>query len=79
MKLVKIDKYDQYVQLVERYNHKNRLTNDYLQNEAADLIIHNHLFAICGQDNAMLLVQKDGFFRIYYYINKKNYCKISFI
>jgi GNAT superfamily N-acetyltransferase len=69
MKPVKIDNYEQYVQLVERYNRKGRLTNDYLQNEAADLIIHDCLSAICGQDNAMLLVQKDGFSRIYYYIN----------
>ena len=69
MKPVKIDNYEQYVQLVERYNRKGRLTNDYLQNEAADLIIHDRLSAISGQENAMLLVQKDGFFRIYYYIN----------
>jgi GNAT superfamily N-acetyltransferase len=69
MKPVKIDNYEQYIQLVERYNRKGRLTNDYLQNEAADLIIHDRLFVINGQDNAMLLVQKDGFSRIYYYIN----------
>ena len=69
MKPVKIDNYEQYVQLVDRYNRKGRLTNDYLQNEAADLIIHDRLIAINGQDNAMLLVQKDGFSRIYYYIN----------
>lgn len=69
MKLLKIDHYEQYIQLVERYNRKGRLTNDYLQNEAADLIIHDRLLAVCGQDNAMFLVQKDGFFRIYYYIN----------
>lgn len=69
MKPVKIDHYEQYIQLVERYNRKGRLTNDYLQNEAADLIIHDRLFAICGQDNALLLVQKDGFYRLYYYIN----------
>lgn len=69
MKVVKIDNYDQYVQLVEQFNRKGRFTNDYLQNEVADLIIHDRLFTICGQDNAMMLVRKDGFFRIYYYIN----------
>ena len=69
MKPQKIEKYEQYIQLVEQFNRKGRLTNDYLQNEAADLIIHDRLFAISGQDNAILLVQKDGFFRIYYYIN----------
>ena len=69
MKPQKIEKYEQYVQLVEQFNRKGRFTNDYLQNEAADLIIHDRLFAICGQDNALLLVQKEGFYRLYYYIN----------
>ena len=65
----KINSFDEYMRLVERYNRKGRFTNDYLQNEAADLIIHNRLFAVCGQDNVALLVQKDGFQRLYYYIN----------
>ncbi len=69
MKPQKIENYEQYIQLVERYNRKGRFTNDYLQNEAADLIIHDRLFALCGQDNALLLVQKEGFYRVYYYIN----------
>jgi ribosomal protein S18 acetylase RimI-like enzyme len=69
MKPVKIDNYAQYIQVLEQYNRKGRLTNDYLQNEAADLIIHDRLFAVCGQDNALLLVQKEGFYRVYYYIN----------
>lgn len=66
---IKIKNYKQYISLVERYNRKGCFTNDYLQNDAADLIIHDRLFAICGEDNVVLLVQKDGFFRIYYYIN----------
>lgn len=69
MKPQKVETYEQYIQLVERYNHKGRFTNDYLQNEAADLIVHDRLFALCGQDNALLLVQKEGFYRVYYYIN----------
>lgn len=69
MVITKINTFDEYKRLVEQFNRKGRLTNDYLQNEAADLIIHDRLFAISGQDNAKLLVQKDGFFRIYYYIN----------
>lgn len=69
MQPVKIDFFEQYVQLVERYNRKGRITNDYLQNEAADLIIHDSLFAVCRENNLALLVQKDGFQRLYYYIN----------
>lgn len=69
MKPQKIEEYEQYVRLVEQFNRKGRFSNDYLQNEAVDLIIHDQLFAIGGQDNALLLVQKDGFYRMYYYIN----------
>ena len=67
--MVQIKTFDQYDQLVERYNRKGRITNDYLQNEAADLIVHDRLFAVFGEDNVALLVQKDGFQRLYYYIN----------
>lgn len=69
MKPFKIESFEQYCQLVEKYNYKGRLTNDYLQTEAADLIIHNKLFAISGEKNAAFLVSKDGFFRLYYYVN----------
>lgn len=69
MKPQTIETYEQYIQLVERFNRKGCITNNYLQNEAADLIIHDRLFAIYGQDNALLLVQKDGFYRLYYYVN----------
>lgn len=71
MKPVKIETYEQYIQLVDRYNRKGRISNDYMQNEAADLIIHNQLFSVYGQDNALLLVLKEGFYRLYYYINNK--------
>lgn len=66
---VKIETFEQYSQLVEQFNRKGRITNDYLQNEVADLIIHDSLYAICGEENAVLLVQKAGFQRLYYYIN----------
>lgn len=67
---IKIETFEQYGLLAERYDRKGRITNDYLQNEAADLIIHDSLFAVCGEDNLAFLVQKDGFQRLYYYINK---------
>lgn len=65
----KIKTIEEYRQLVDQYSRKGRLTNDYLQNEVADLIIHDRLYAICGVDNVSLLVQKEGFFRLYYYVN----------
>ena len=70
----KINSFDEYKRIVERYNRRGRITNDYLQNEAADLIIHDRLFALCGHDNALLLVQKEGFYRVYYYINNIDEC-----
>ncbi len=66
---IKIESFEQYSQLVERYNRKGCITNDYLQNDAADLIIHDSLFAVCCNDNVVLLVQKPGFQRLYYYTN----------
>ena len=69
MRPQKIETYEQYIQLVERYNRKGRFTNDYLQNKASNLIINNQLYSICSQDNALLLVQKDSFCRVYYFIN----------
>lgn len=65
----RIETFEQYSQLVERYNRKGRITNDYLHNEVSDLIIHDSLYALCGENNAVLLVQKAGFLRLYYYIN----------
>ena len=70
----KIETFGQYTQLLERYNRKGRFSNDYLQNEATDLIIHDRLFAVYGQDNALLLAQKEGFYRLYYYINNTDEC-----
>ena len=69
MNPTRIETFEQYCQLVERYNRKGRLTNDYLQNNVADLIVYGRLYAICGQDNILLLVQKDCFSRLYYYLN----------
>lgn len=69
---IKIETFEQYSQLVERFNRKGCITNDYLQNEATNLITHNSLYALCGEDNAVLLAQKVGFLRLYYYINNLN-------
>lgn len=66
---VKLKTFEEYSKLVDRYNRKGRITNDYLQNEAADIIIQDNLFAIYGDKNAVLLVQKAGFQRLYYYVN----------
>lgn len=66
---IKIETIEQYNHLVEHYRRNGSNTNDYLQKEVADLIIHHSLYALCGEDNAVLLVQKAGFYRLYYYIN----------
>ena len=66
---IKIETYEQYCRLVEQYNRKGRLTNDYLQNGVEDIIKCGRLSAVAGQDNLFILVQKEGFYRLYYYIN----------
>ena len=67
--VIKIDSIEQYRQIVSQYNRKGRLTNDYMQGDAANLITHNQLYTLCGKDNAALLVKKESFMRLYYYIN----------
>lgn len=69
MKLKKIETFLRYQEIVERYGQKGCASNDYIQREAADIIIHDNLYECCGDKNAFLLVKKDGFWRVYYYLN----------
>ena len=69
MKLKKVNEFGRYMEIVDSYKRKSFLTNDYLYNEAADLIIHDRLYECCGADNAFLFVKKDECLRVYYYLN----------
>jgi GNAT superfamily N-acetyltransferase len=69
MKPTKIDIFERYQEIVDRYGVKGCKSNDYIQREAADLIIHDALYEYCGEKNAFLMVKKNGFWRVYYYIN----------
>lgn len=59
----------EYNEIVARYRQKGCLSNDYIQQEAADLIIRDVLFAECYNQNAFLFVKKNVGMRVYYYIN----------
>jgi GNAT superfamily N-acetyltransferase len=59
----------QYHGIVERYRRPGCLSNDYLQTRAEGLIARGQLEALCFDDNAYLLEHKDGFRRLYYYLN----------
>lgn len=59
----------EYNDIVERYRQKGCLSNDYIQQEVADLISREALFADCNEKNAILYVKKDVGMRMYYYIN----------
>ena len=69
MKLTKINTFEHYQEIVDHYGGKGCKSNDYIQREAADLIIHDALYECCGEKNALLLVKKEDFWRVYYYIN----------
>lgn len=69
MRMEKIDNYIQYQEIIDRYNRKGCVSNDYMQHEAVDLIIHDKLYVVIGDNNAYFLVQKDKCMRVYYYIN----------
>lgn len=66
---IKIEGYQRYLQIAKEYGGKGCMTNDYLQREASDLIAQESLYECCGEKNAFLLVKKDGFWRMYYYLN----------
>lgn len=59
----------EYNEIVARYRQNGCLSNDYIQQEVADLIIRDVLFAECYNQNAFLFVKKNVGMRVYYYIN----------
>lgn len=69
MTLKKIETFSRYQEITEQFGKKGCASNDYIQREAADLIIHDRLYESLGESNAFVLVKKSGFWRVYYYIN----------
>ena len=69
MRVEKIKNFSEYSLLVDKFGIKGCTSNDYLQNEASVLIEEGKLYKLEGESNAYLLVEKDGFYRLYYYIN----------
>ena len=69
MKLKKIKTADRYQGIVDRYGPKGCWSNDYIQTEAESLIEKGKLYECCFDSNAFLFVEKDGFLRVYYYVN----------
>ena len=69
MTLKKIETFTRYQDIIERYDQKGCASNDYIQREAADLINHGLLYEFSGDKNAFIFVKKDGFWRVYYYLN----------
>lgn len=72
MTLKKIETYIRYSEIVERYGQKGCVSNDFIQKKAADLVARDLLYEYCGEKNSFVLVKKDGFYRVYYYINDYN-------
>lgn len=58
-----------YNYIVERYRQKGCYSNDYIQQQAANLIAENMLFADTYDRNAFLFVKRNIGMRVYYYIN----------
>ena len=69
MKPIKIDNFTRYQEIVDRYGKKGCISNDFIQREAENLILQGSLYEYCGENNAFLLVRKNDFWRMYYYIN----------
>lgn len=65
----KIDSHEAYMSLVELYGGRGAVTNDYLQAEVPELAARGSLSAVRGESNLFILVSREGFSRLYYYIN----------
>lgn len=69
MKLNKVTDYTRYVNIVNEFKQVGTISNDYLQAEVSNLIAQELLYEYCTTKNAFLFVEKEGFFRMYYYLN----------
>lgn len=69
MKLNKVNEFTHYQEIVDTYKRKGCLTNDYLNAKAINLVNNDALYEYCEDDNAFLFVKKNGFYRVYYYLN----------
>ena len=69
MKPNKVETFSRYQEIVKQYGGKECMSNDYIQWEVEDLVVHNALYECCGEKNAFILVKKDEFWRLYYYLN----------
>lgn len=65
----RVDSLIEYKDIVDRYCKKGALTNNYIQNDAADLIAHDALFVDQYTGNVFMYVKRDAGKRLYYYIN----------
>ena len=65
----KVDSFIRYKDIVDKYCKKGVFSNNYIQNEAADLIIHDALYVDQYTSNVFFYVKRDVGMRLYYYIN----------
>lgn len=72
MKPGRIEDLSRYKQICDQYGMRGCASNDYIQQDAARLIEQGALYETCGEKNAFLFVQKEGFWRLYYYLNDFN-------
>lgn len=59
----------EYQAIVEKYGQKGVCSNDFIQQEAVDLILRDALYVDCYGKNAFFFVKKEIGMRMYYYIN----------
>ncbi len=69
MNLSRIETYDKYLSIVDRYQSREGKNNDYIQREAESIIESGYLYEYCDDSNAYIFLQKPVGMRLYYYIN----------
>lgn len=66
--LNKIKVIEEYLQLVDTYSCGKLFSNDYIHNEAKELIAQEVLFEYHTNNNLFIFVRKDAGLRMYYYL-----------
>jgi GNAT superfamily N-acetyltransferase len=56
--------------ITEKYSRKGTITNNYLLTDAyQEYIKRGSIYVAAGPSNAAILIKKEGFYRLYYYLN----------
>ena len=75
MKFNKLNTFEEYKSCIDYFKPIKKFSNDYIQTEAIDLILHDKLYEAHTSSNLFLFVKNEVGYRLYYYIAET--CEIA--